>query len=70
MPTFGYILADSGIFRILVQIDIFMYIKSYSELMVYSDIFRTIGIFSQFQARYSGITQEQFMLNMLTLNLI
>ena len=38
-----------------------MYIKAYSELMVYSGIFRTIDLFSQFQARYSGITQEQFM---------
>ena len=39
-----------------------MYIKAYLELMVYSGIFRTIDLFSQFQARYSGITQEQFML--------
>ena len=70
MPTFRYILADSGIFRILAQIDIFMYIKSYSEPMVYSGIFGNIDIFSQFQARYSGITHDQFMLNMLTLNLI
>ena len=61
MPSFGYILADSGIFRILSQLDIFMYIKAYSEPMTYSDIFRTIDIFSQFQARYSGNTQEQFM---------
>ena len=38
-----------------------MYIKAYSEYMVYSDIFRTVDIFIQFQARYSGITQEQFM---------
>ena len=30
--------------------------------MVYSGIFRTIDLFSQFQARFSGITQEQFML--------
>ena len=62
MLTFLYILADPGIFRILEQLDIFMYIKAYSELMVYSRIFRTIDIFSQFQARYSGITQDQFML--------
>ena len=53
-------MADSGIFRILAQLDIFMY-KAYSELMAYSRIFRTIDIFNQFQARYSGITQEQFM---------
>ena len=60
MPTFWYILVDSGIFRILAQLDIFMYIKAYSELLVYLAIFRTIGKFSQFQARYSGITQDQF----------
>ena len=29
--------------------------------MAYSGIFRTADIFSQFQARYSGIIQEQFM---------
>ena len=45
----------------LAQLDIFMYIKAYSELMTYSGIFRTIDIFSQFHGRYSGITQEQFM---------
>ena len=28
--------------------------------MAYSGIFRTVGIFSQFQAHYSGITQKQF----------
>ena len=39
-----------------------MHIKAYSELMVYSGIFRAIDLFGQFQARYSGITQEQFML--------
>ena len=61
MPIFGYISADSGMFRILAQLDIFMYIKAYSEPMVYSGIFRTILIFSQFQARYSGITQDPFM---------
>ena len=38
-----------------------MYIKAYSEYMAYSGIFRTVDIFSHFQARYSGITQEQFM---------
>ena len=41
--------------------DIFMYIKAYSENMAYSGIFRTGDIFSQLQAHYSGITQEQFM---------
>ena len=30
--------------------------------MIYSGIFRTIDMFSQFQARYSSITQKQFML--------
>ena len=35
-----------------------MYIEAYSEPMAYSGIFRTIDIFSQFQARYSGITQR------------
>ena len=39
-----------------------MYIKAYSEYMVYSGIFRTGDIFSQFEALYSGITQEQFMI--------
>ena len=29
LPTFRYISPDSGIFRILVQLDIFMYIKAY-----------------------------------------
>ena len=38
-----------------------MYIKEYLEYMVYSGIFRTVDISSQFQARYSGFTQEQFM---------
>ena len=38
-----------------------MYIKAYSEYMAYSGIFKTVDTFSQFQARYSGITQEQFM---------
>ena len=38
-----------------------MYIKAYWEYMAYSDIFRPADIFSLFQGRYSGITQEQFM---------
>ena len=38
-----------------------MYIKTYSEYMAYSDIFWTVDMFSQFQERYSGVTQEQFM---------
>ena len=35
-----------------------MYIKEYSEHTAYSGIFRTIDIFSQFQAHYSGTIQE------------
>ena len=54
-------MADLDMFRILAQLDIFMYIKAYLEPMNYSGIFRTIDIFSQFQARYSGIIQEEFM---------
>ena len=38
-----------------------MYIKAYSEYMAYSAIFRTADILSQYQARYSSITKEQFM---------
>ena len=38
-----------------------MYIKAYSENVAHSGIFRTVDIFSQFQAGYSGITLEQFM---------
>ena len=49
LPPFGSVSADSGIFRILVQLDIFMYNKTYSEPMLYSGIFRTDDIFSQFQ---------------------
>ena len=37
-----------------------MSIKAYSEYLAYSGIFRTRDIFSQFQAHYSGTTQEQF----------
>ena len=38
-----------------------MYIKAYSEYMAYLGIFRTGDIFSQLQAHYSSITQEQLM---------
>ena len=38
-----------------------MYVKAYSEPMAHSKIFRTIDISSLFQARYSGINQEQFL---------
>ena len=31
------------------RLDIFMYIKGYSERMAYSGIFRTVDIFIQFQ---------------------
>ena len=63
LPAFGHILADSDLFRILAQLDNLMYIKAYmSEPMAYSGIFRTVYIFSQFQAHYSGIIQKQFML--------
>ena len=48
LPTFGFILADSGIFRILPQLDIFMYIMAYSKPTAYSDIFRIVHILSQF----------------------
>ena len=44
--------------NIQAQLDIFMYIKAYSEYMAYSGIFRTVYIFSQFQTHYSGITQQ------------
>ena len=36
----------------LTHLYIFMYIKAYPEAISYSGIFRTIYIFSQFQARY------------------
>ena len=45
-------MADSGIFRILSQLDIFMYITAYSEPMAYSTIF--VDIFSQFQTLLKG----------------
>ena len=55
MPTIGYISPDSDIFKILAQLDIFMYIKVYSKPMAYSGIFRTAEKISQFQ------TLEKFM---------
>ena len=45
LSTFGYILADSGIFRILAQLEMLMCIKVYSEPMAYSAIFKTADIF-------------------------
>ena len=42
------------------MLDIFLYIKLYSESMPYSGIFSTVGIFRQFQAHDSGIIQKQF----------
>ena len=44
-----------------------MYIKTCSEYMAYSSIFRTADIFRQFPAHCPGITQEQFM-HILSLN--
>ena len=61
LSIFEYMSTDSNMFRILAQLDIFMYIKAYLQPIAHSGIFRTIDIFSQFQARYSGVTQEQFM---------
>ena len=49
LPTFEYVLVDSGIFRILAQLDKFMNIMAYSEPLAYLAIFRTADIFSQFQ---------------------
>ena len=46
---------------IYVHMYLYIYIKAYSEYMAYSGIFRTVDIFSQFQACYSGIAQEQCM---------
>ena len=48
--------ADSGIHNLGTVRHILVY-QAYSEPMVCSAIFRTIDTFSQFQARYSGITQ-------------
>ena len=47
MPTFGYISADSGRFKILAQLNIFIYIKVYSEPM---------NVIQE----HSGANQEQF----------
>ena len=56
MLTLRYILADSGIFGVLAQLGIFMYIEAYSEPMAYSGLFRTVDIISQSQTLF----QEQF----------
>ena len=56
-----YVSVDSSIFRILAQFNKFMYMKTCSEPMAYSGIFRTVDIFCQFEAHYSGITHEHFM---------
>ena len=42
-------MADSHTFRILAQLDVFIYIMAHSESMVYSGIFRTVDIFSRFR---------------------
>ena len=36
LPTFGYISANTGIIRMLAQLDIFMYFKAYSDPTAYS----------------------------------
>ena len=56
LPTFGYIWADQPYSEswLIFMLDIFLYIKLYSEPMTYLGIFSTAGIFSQFQAHYSG----------------
>ena len=41
-------------FRILTQLDMFKYIKAYSEPIAYSAIFRTADIFSQFEILLKG----------------
>ena len=55
--TFGRILTNSVIFRILTQLDIFMFNKAYSKPTAHSGTFRNVDIFSQFHTGYSG-TQE------------
>ena len=37
-----------------------MDIMAYLETMTYLGIFKIVDIFSKFQARYSGVSQEQF----------
>ena len=56
LSIFGYILADSNIFRVLAKLDIFMYVKSYSEPMTYSGVFRTVDIFTLFQTLLRSIS--------------
>ena len=51
-----------GIFRMIqAQLDLFMYIKAYSEPMAYSGIFRTADIFSQFQTRAIHAYSEPYL---------
>ena len=61
MPTFGYVLADSGIFRVLAQLHIFMYIKAYSD--------QNLRLIKAYSEPLTGLdtTQEQFM-HILNLN--
>ena len=61
LPIFEYISADSGIFRIMAQLQMFLYTKTYSEPMTYSGIFTAVDTRSRFQEPYSGITQAQLM---------
>ena len=49
LHTLKHISPHSGIFRVLVQLDIFMYVKAYTKPMASSVIFRTVDILSQFQ---------------------
>lgn len=50
LPTFGYDSADSSMFRILLQLDILLYIYIvYPEPMVYSGVFGSVDIFGRFQ---------------------
>ena len=63
LPTFGYVLANSSIFRVLAQLDIFMYIKAFSKPIAYSVIFRTVKHIQP----VSDTSQEQFM-HILNLN--
>ena len=39
----------------------YLYVNACSKPIVYSGMFKTIVIFSQFQGRCSSFTQEQFM---------
>ena len=57
LPIFGNILADSGILRILAQLDIFVYIQDYSEPLKYLASF---GHYSRAIHAYSGRYLDRF----------